>query len=141
MAETVYNRYKFNLAGGSEDWVNGDYRVLLLTGAVTIDATAHNFVADLLAANTEASDASYARQSLASKTNTEDDTNDRANLDAATVDFGALDNETPTAMVVFRFVTADSDSPLVSLHDSNFGTAANGAGYTVEFPNDVIRIS
>lgn len=140
MAETVYNRYKFNLAGGSEPWVSGDYRVLLLTGALTINAD-HNFVANVLAANTEATDGSYARQALASKANTQDDANNRSNLDAATVDFGALDATTPTAMVVFRQVTTDADSPVVSIHDTNFGTAANGAGFTVTFPNDVLRIS
>lgn len=140
MAETISNEYKKGLADGDEDWVNGDYRVLLLTGAVTIDPD-HAFVAGVLAVNTEASDASYGRVALGSKTNTQDDTNDRANLDAATADFTTLDNETPTAMVVFRQVTNDADSPWVSLHDSGFGAAANGAGYTVEFPNDVIRIS
>lgn len=140
MAETIYNQYKKGLADADEDWVNGAYQVLLLTGAVTIEAD-HDFVAGVLAANTEASDASYGRVALASKTNTLDDTNDRANLDAATVDFTTLDNETPTAMVVFRQVTTDADSPVASIHDTGFGSAANGAGYTVEFPNDVIRVT
>lgn len=140
MAETVYNAYKAGLARADEDWVNGDYRVLLLTGAVTIDPD-HATVAAVLAANTETSDASYGRVALSSKTVTQDDANDRANLDAATADFGALDNETPTAMVVFRQVTNDADSIPVSLHDTNFGTTANGAGYTIEFPNDIIRIN
>lgn len=140
MAETAYNAYKAGLANGDEDWANGDYRVLLLTGAVTIDPD-HATVSAILGVNTEASDASYARQTLGSKVVTQNDTDDRAELDAATADFGALDNETPTAMVVFRQVTDDTDSVPASLHDSNFGTAANGAGYTVEFPNDLIRIS
>lgn len=141
MAETVYNRYKSALADGAEDWPNGDYRSLLLTGALTIN-DADDTIADLLANNTEASDASYARQALGSKTNTEDDTNSRANLDAATIDFGALDNETPTAIVIYRHVDGtDANDLLVSIHDTNFGDAANGAGYTVEWPNDVLRIS
>lgn len=140
MAETVYNRYKSALADGAEDWPNGDYRSLLLTGTLTIEPD-DDTVADLLANNTEASDASYSRQSLGTKTNTEDDTNDRANLDAATIDFGALDNETPTAIVIYRHVDGtDANDLLVSLHDSNFGDAANGAGYTVEW-SDVLRIS
>lgn len=140
MAETAYNQYKKNLADGAEDWPNGDYRVLLLVGAVTIDAD-HAFVAGVLAVNTEASDASYARQALGTKTNTQDDTNDRANLDAATSNYGALDNETPTAQVVFRQVTTDADSPVVGIMDTNFGDPANGAGYTVEYPNDVVRVT
>lgn len=140
MAETAYNEYKKNLADAAENWPTADYRALLLTGAVTINPD-HDFVAGVLAANTEASDASYGRVALTSQTNTLDDTNDRANLDAATVDFTTLDNETPTAMVIFRQVTNDTDSPIVSIHDTGFGTAANGAGYTVELPNDLLRIS
>lgn len=140
MVDSVYNVYKDGLAEADEDWPVGDYRALLLVGATTFDAD-HATVAAVLAANTEASDVSYARQALTSKTATQDNTNDRANLDAATVDFGALNNETPTAMVIFRQVTSDADSPPVSFHDTNFGTPANGAGYTVEFPNDVLRIT
>jgi hypothetical protein len=140
MAETVYNVYKKGLADGDEDWPNADYRALLLTGSVTIDPD-HATVAAVVAANTEASDGSYARQALGTQTNTQDDANDRANLDAATIDFGALTNETPTAMLIFRQVTTDSDSIPVAIFDTNFGVTANGAGYTVTTPNDLIRIT
>lgn len=140
MAETVYNKYKFGLAAGTEPWVSGDYRTLLLTGAVTINPD-HAFVSTVVAANTEASDGSYARVALSSKTNTQNDTDNRADLDAATIDYGALDNETPTAMLVFRQVTNDADSIPVSIHDTGFGATSNGAGYTIELPNDLIRIS
>ena len=62
--------------------------------------------------------------------------------DADTLDFGALDNVTPTAMIVYRHVDGTNGNDLpVSFHDSGFGAAANGAGYEVQFPNDVIRIS
>lgn len=141
MAETVVNRYKKALADAGENWPSGDYRVGLLTGAVTIDAD-YDTLADMIAANTEASDVTYGRVTLGSKTNTQDDTNDRANLDAATADFTTLDNETPTAMFLYRHVDGtDANDLLVSIHDTGFGDPANGAGYTVEFPNDVLRIS
>lgn len=141
MAETLANRYKAELARAGEDWINGDYRVGLLTGAVTIDAD-DDTLADLFVSNTEASDASYGRVALGSKTVTEDDTNDRANLDAATADFTTLDNETPTAQFLYRHVDGtDANDVLVSVHDTGFGDPANGAGYTVEYPNDVLRFS
>jgi hypothetical protein len=107
---------------------------------VTIDPD-HATVAAVLAANTEATDGSYARQALGTQTNTQDDANNRANLDAATIDFGSLTNETPTAMLIFRQVTTDSDSVPVAIYDTNFGVVANGAGYTVTTPNDLIRIT
>lgn len=142
MAETVFNRYKKALADGDEDWVNGDYRMLLLTGTVTIDPDDLS-IADLIAApNTEASDASYGRVALTTPTNTQNDTDDRADLDADNVDFTTLDNETPTAAVVYRHVDGtDANDLLVSIHDTNFGSAANGAGYTVTTPNGVLRIT
>lgn len=142
MAETTFNRYKKGLADADDDWVVGDYRSLLLTGSVVIDPDDVT-IADLKAApNTEASDGSYARVAFTTPLNTQDDTNDRANLDADTLDYTALDNETPTAMVVFRNVDGtDANDLLVSIHDSGFGSPANGAGYTIQFPNDVIRIS
>lgn len=141
MAEGVYNRFKAGLANADEDWVTGDYRVLLLTGAATLNEDSASLTA-ALSGNTEASDASYGRVTLGSKTVTQNDTDDRAELDAATADFTTLDNETPTAMIVYRHVDGtDANDLPVSFHDTNFGTAANGAGYTVTFPNDVLRIS
>jgi hypothetical protein len=140
MAETVYNAFKAGLARGEQDWVNDEHRALLLTGAVTIDPD-HATVAAVLAANTEADDASYARETLVSEAVAQDDANNRANLDAATLDFGALDAETPTAVLIFQFITSDALSIPISIHDSGFGVAANGAGYTVTVPNDVVRIT
>ena len=142
MAETVSNRFKKALADAGENWPSGDYRMLLLTGSVVADPD-DNTLADVIAApNVEASDGSYARQTLASKTNTQDDTNNRANLDCATADFGALDNETPTAAVIYRHVDGTNANDLfVSLHDTGFGAASNGAGYTVTTPNDALRLT
>jgi hypothetical protein len=140
MAETIYNAYKADLARGDQPWETGDYRVLLLRGTVTIDPD-HATVAAVLAANDELDDASYSRRNLAGKAVTQNDPEDRAELDADTVDFEALDNETPTAMLVFLFDTDDANSTPVTIHDSGFGAPANGAGYTVAFPNDVLRFS
>ena len=141
MAEAIYNRYKKALADADEDWVAGDYRVLLLTGSATFNKDSATLTA-ALAGNTEASDGSYGRVTLAGKTVTQNNTDNRGELDANTADFGALNNETPTAMIVYRHVDGTNGNDLpVSFHDTNFGVAANGAGYTVEFPNDVIRIT
>jgi len=138
MAEIVYNVAKAELLRGSIDLVNDDIRSLLLTGALTIEPD-HATVAAVLAANTEASDGSYARVAATGLTVTQDDANNRANFDMATLDYGALDNETPTAVLIYKFITDDASSIPLSLHDSGFGVPSNGAGYTVTWPNDVIR--
>lgn len=70
----------------------------LLQGAggapTTIDSAAEvadlNTVTDLLALATEAAGGSYARQNLTGVTVTEDDTNDRANIDSANPVFPAV---------------------------------------------------
>lgn len=123
----VYNRGKFIIANASLDWVNDTIRALLVDASYTYDAD-HNFVSDI---SGELTDASYARQTLSSKAVSEDDTNDEATLEADPVDFGALDNETPEGIVIFKEVTNDADSPLISFSDDGFGAAANGAGYVV----------
>lgn len=140
MAETGYNVAKAKFLRADTDLEVGDIRCLLLVGALTINR-AHATVAAVLAANTEAVHASYARKALGTKTVTQDDANNRANFDAATIDFGALTGVTPTAALIFHFITDDSASTPISIHDTGFGIAANGAGYTITTPNDVLRLS
>lgn len=140
MAETVYNVFKAQLATADQDWVADNHEALLLVGAVTINPD-HATVAAVLAANTEATDGTYGRVALTGEGVIQNDTADRAELDAGALDFGALDNETPTALLVYKLVTNDADSIPVSVHDSNFGVAANGAGFEVQWPNDYVRIT
>lgn len=140
MAETAYNVAKEGFFNGEIDLVANDIRTLLLVGAVTIDPD-HLTVAAVLAANTEAVEASYGRQTLATKVVTRNDTADRAEYSAATINYGALDNVTPTAMLVFKFITNDAASIPLSIHDTGFGSPANGAGYTIELPNGLLRLT
>ena len=123
----VYNRGKFIIMDGSLDWVNDTIQALLVDSTYTYDPD-HNFVADI---SGELTDASYSRQILGNKGVTEDDTNDAAVMTADRVDFGALTNETPAGIVLFKFVTNDADSPLISFSDAGFGATANGAGFVV----------
>lgn len=134
----VYNRGKFIILDASLDWVNDTIRALLVDSSYVYDPD-DNFVADI---SGELTDGSYARQTLGNKGVTEDDTNDEAVLTADPVDFGALTNETPEGIVLFKFVTNDSDSPLISFSDAGFGATANGAGYVVngEGANDDIWV-
>ena len=142
MAETVFNRTKIDWLNGDIDWIADSIRTLLVSGTVTIDPD-DNFVADFIAAGAqvELTDGTYARQTLGTKVVTQNDASNRGEADAANIDFGALDNETPTALLVFRFVATDADSVCISIHDTNFGSASNGAGYVVETTGDIIRLT
>lgn len=123
----VYNRGKYIIADSSLVWTSDTIQALLVDSSYVYDPD-DNFVSDI---SGELTDGSYARQTLGSKSVTEDDTNDRAAMLAAPVDYGALDNETPAGMVFFKSVTNDADSPLIAFFDGGFGAAANGAGYVV----------
>lgn len=123
----TYNRGKFIIMDASLDWVNDTIRALLVDSSYVYDPD-DNFVSDI---SGELTDGSYARQTLGNKGVTEDDTNDEAVMTADPIDFGALTNETPEGIVLFKFVTNDADSPLISFSDAGFGATANGAGYVV----------
>ncbi|MDX2006572.1 MAG: hypothetical protein SFU83_14965 [Meiothermus sp.] len=127
MAQVIYNRYKARQsqvfwAGASAP---SGFTALLLeatvSGAWDPDL---NTVADLLAVSgvTEMSGGSYARQSLASLTATEDDTNDRVNIDAANLTFGAVSGKSALALVIFENGASDAARNLVGYYDTGFGT-------------------
>ena len=142
MAETVFNRAKIEWLNADTDWIAADIRTLMVSGTITIDPD-DVFIADFLAAGAqvELTDGTYARQTLGTKTVTQNDTSNRGEADAANIDYGSLDNETPTGLLVFRFVTNNADSLCISIHDTNFGTASNGAGYVVETTGNIIHIT
>lgn len=120
------NKGKLSLLQG--DWDDEgatDIRVGLLAGTTRptgIDTAAEvadiNFVTDLLAATgvDEITVSGYARQNLTRSVATEDDTNDRVNMDASDVTFTALAaGESIIGVFVFEFVTNDTDSPVYSV--------------------------
>ena len=132
MAEAAYNVYRLGLAKGDEDWDEGagDYRVRLLVGSLTFDATDATWADVIASGNTEASDGSYTPQALASQSAALD--GNTAELTATSpINFGALTNTIPTAMVIVRHVDGGNADIPVSFHDSNFGATANGTGYTI----------
>ena len=131
MAEFVYNAYKLRLAQGSDAWGTDDFRALLLT--TDAEDVTDVSIADLIAGGAvePTGEGTYGRQPLAGES---------AALDGSVVeltatspiDFTTLNNVTPVAMVIYKHVDGtNANDLLVSHHDTNFGAAANGAGYTV----------
>ena len=86
MASQVYNRGKYLiLSGAMSDWDAGTdsaYQVLLVKSGFAFNAD-HNTVSEISA--NESTDSAYARKNLPASSRgwTEDDTNDRADLDYA----------------------------------------------------------
>lgn len=131
MADAAYNRGKFLIGNSSLNWATDDIRVLLLDNADPYTFSPdHNFVADLTPATNELAGTGYVRKVLGSKAVTENDTNDRAELDAADVVWTGLNAGTAKAAVVFRQVTTDADSELLFYMDSGFPFTSNGGDLT-----------
>ena len=130
MANGVYNKGLYELAAALTDLDAADLRVLLVNGGYTF-SKAHNFVADVVA--NEITAAGYARQALTGKTVTEDDTNNRAYLDADDPVFPAMAaGETIGGAVVFRHTGSDATAPLLFFIDvADVATA--GTAFTLTF--------
>ncbi len=109
-------------------------RMMLLIGtSSTPDSPDHEFIDDIDA--DEATDGSYGRVTLTSKTVTDDDANNRAELDFADVVYAALAGTT-IIMAALGIQTGGNDSspeddPLVCLWDIA-NTAPDGSDFTLQ---------
>jgi hypothetical protein len=130
MANGVYNRGLFEIASAAADLDGADLRVLLVNSGYVF-SKAHNVVNDVLA--NEISAAGYARQTLANKTVVEDDTNNRAYLDADDPVFPSMAaGQTIGGAVVFRHTGDDATAPLILFIDvADVATA--GTAFTLTF--------
>lgn len=99
MAQTITNKLKFLSANGTIVFGTTTLKMGGINGSAGQTLTANfagaldpdvNFVSDLLGIVTEISGGSYARQTLGSVVPTEDDVNNRVNIDAANVTFSAV---------------------------------------------------
>lgn len=141
MALTCYNKAAYNFASVGVNWASDTIKMLLVGTGYSFSPD-HNFVSDVSA--NEISGGGYVRKTLANKTVTEDDTNDRAKLDADDVTWTALGSAagTVSGAIVFKDAGgADSANPLICFLDFT-NTPANGGDFTVQFSADgVLYIS
>lgn len=129
MASIMYNKGLAEIMNGGIDLDGDSLKLLLVTTAYTADKD-HDFVNDV--SGSEVSVSGYARQTLASKTVTADNTNDRGVFDAADVSFSALTaGQTIGGAVIFEDRGgADSANPVICFIDLA-DTATNGATLTI----------
>ncbi len=156
MPHYLSNRGKLLLMQGDwDDAAAGDYSIGLIvnTSAATpaaFDTQAEinplNFVSDLTALTgfIEAAWAGYARTALTRSAASEDDTNNRVNMDAADVVFAAAAVETTRTHCIgaFIFKTGASDAARALMSVAIWGTAValNGSSLTVTI-TDAVRAS
>lgn len=138
MAETVTNRGKLRLANTA---ISGstDFRMCYFTGTQTGTADPDlNTVADLEAVTgvTVAAE----RIAMANESITEDDANNRVNLDADTVSFSAAPGVTAQGVAVYiHDAGGDASSDLIAIYTTGFPQPVDG-GLNVNI-TDFLRIT
>lgn len=131
MADIVTNRGKFRLGTGGTVWTSATIKAGLLKSSAAPTAD-DNFVADVVAGSAEISVSGYARVTVTSPTATENDTNDRLELDCADLVFAGLAaGQTVGWVFIYHEVTNDADSPVLALLDIA-DTPTNGGDLTIQ---------
>lgn len=137
MAESVTNRGKYLLATVGVD--NLDLRACIVTGTQT---GIHNVDLDTVAELDAVASVSIHSERLAldTVTATQDDNNDRVNIDAANLSFAAASGVTAQAVAIYHEAdSSDADRELISVHSTGFPQPVDG-GLNVTI-NDFLRIS
>lgn len=124
MAETVTNRGRYLIATAGLNAL--DVRMLVILGTQTGTADPDlNTVADLDAVTGVSIHSE--RIALTSKTITEDDTNNRVNVDAANVTYAAASGVTAQGVAVYDEGNAtDAGRQLVAIYTTGFPQAMDG---------------
>lgn len=144
MASLVYNRAKNGMWGGNGaaiSLLSDTIKVMLVTSAYTANPD-HDYITasgagtnEIVATNYTGAFGGAGRKTLASKTLTEDDTNDRSVFDAADVTWtsiGGATNATIAAAILVKEGTSDADSQLLVYIDIA-DTATNGGDITIQW--------
>lgn len=144
----VYNLFKKLQADGSINLSSDTLKAMLVGSTYTANAD-HDYVNPSVY-QTELSGTGYAggyggsgRKTIASKTFTEDDTNDRANFNATATTWTAINAGTAAAVVIIRerAGTGDTMSELIAYIDTGgFPVVTNGGDLTITW-NDILRLT
>ena len=136
MASFVYTRAKAKLISGAIDLDTDDIRALLVMTNTTADTDVDTEFVSGIGTLDEMDGANYVRKALAGEAVTADLVNDRGEFDATDVTWSSLGAGTRqvAAVVLFKFVTIDADSPLIAYIDSGgFPISANGGDLTAQW--------
>jgi hypothetical protein len=136
MANFLFNDALTSIVKGEIDYLNDTIVVLLTTDAPDVDAD--TYISDITG---EITGGGYVRKTLASKTVTTDDTNNRTIADAADVQWTALTNAF-RYIVVAQSTGVDSTSRLITAIDTGSTQTLDNGTYDITWPvSGVFNIS
>jgi len=131
----LYNDFKEQLLLGTIDLVDDVIKLILVTGH-TPDIDTHDQYSDVSGDEESGTGYTAGGETLGSKVVTQDNTNDRADFDAADVLWTGLDVGTPSHAIMYDDTHA-SDA-LIGYWEIT--TASNGGNYTVQWHADGILL-
>lgn len=131
MASVMFNKGKTAIGDGSFDYLTGVVKAMLMKSTYSPNPDS-NFVSDISA---DESAVTYTRQTLASKTVTQDDTNNRAVFDCADLAFGTLALGHTLGGILFYVQTGGDDSTpsndiLLAYHELTDDIPTNGSTFS-----------
>ena len=129
MASGAFNSGVNAINAQSVDLVGTAVGVMLMQSTFVYNPD-NDFVADIVA--NEVTVAGYSRQTLGTKSWTEDDANNRSYFDGADAVFTALAaGQTVSGAIMFRDTGADATRRLISWNEFSAALATNGGNITV----------
>ena len=132
MATVIYNAWKTRqLGSGAIDFITDDVKVALTTSSYTVDIDTHDFFDDI---TNEVSGTGYTAggQSLATKSVTQDNTNDRGVFDAADVTWASSTITARYGILYFNTGTA-STSPLICQYDFGSDQSSSNGNFSIQW--------
>lgn len=138
MSSLLTNKGRALILNGSVDMLTDTIKVMLLGTGVT-PSVDDNFVSDVVSGELSGGTGytggfgGSGRKTLASKTVTEDDTNDVARFDAADVTYTAINSGTVAHAAIIKEVTNNGDSPVIGYVLINPNVATNGGDLVLQW--------
>jgi hypothetical protein len=143
MASLMSNKLRTLLLNHGIDLLSDTIKVMLVNNTYTPDKD-HSFVDSITGGSSkELTGTGYTggfsgsgRKTLASKTVTQDDTNDKGVFDAADVTWTGINAGTVGFIVVIKEITNDAASPILAVIDVTPDVVTNGGDYTAQWATD-----
>lgn len=132
MADALYNKGKFELMSGNIDFDADTLKVALVTSTYTPNIDTDHFYSDLTNEVANGNGYTTGGATLTSVTVTEDDTNDRAYLDAADLTWSSS-TITARGAVLYKDTTVTTTSPLIAYFDFGVDKSSNAGDFTIQW--------
>ncbi len=136
MADVIYNSFKMKIMDGSIDLDTDTIKVMLVTSTYTPDQDLHDFKDDV---TNEVTGTGYTAggEALASKTVTQDNTDNEGVFDAADVTWSSS-TITARAAVLYKDTGTASTSPLICYLDFGSDQSSSSGDFIIQWGSEGI---